>query len=762
MQRAIIISTTIMCMALLTMVTVHTQAQAPPDQSQVQAAQRSTNAEGKSDAFLPLVQTGNLKADRIEPKTIQLPIEVLGPDGYTQSVSVNLDNADKVDQLWLRVHRPGYTDGGGDKAGVRVNDGAWINLNNDTVTVIGPEKSYGGIGGGFYTVRMSVPITGLKNGANTLTFRFNGTDGSTSGYRIIGLNFLRDGDFVLPDSAFEQEQVADWQPPLNNPTDVAEGKRLWEEAQLVESPLAPNRAIRARCASCHAQDGRDLKYFNYSNWSIIARSQFHGLSEKEGEQIASYIRSLEVPNPGRPWNPPYQPGPGLDDRPVQMWAAGAGINAVLERDADMLPYLFPDGTTPEAIRQVADTKGTLNIREMPVAMQFPDWNAWLPEVHPLDLWGDMFVEGIGEHSPQQAYLQVRQEFDEKGVEQLLEQPDGFMYLTRQINAKSRGFLAEGRVDSSLGGSHWRSLDSIALKHVIQNRRSGVSERTAREQAKFNIARWSATKQWEIMHEYNLEDKSPQILPVGESRAWPTDGQSVHPLAPHIVADDIQAFEDQPLVVGKYQSSVWYQLQMTINSGQRQEVNVQPQDWPYQFLHIRALSDVSDVEHPLRYIQSMIKGYQNRDNGVGPTLDGWQLRVTHPWWLYSTPYGDTSVMDELNTYEDGLRERVVSSMLREFLEVTTAIPEDEWTRCGHNIKNISTWYCIESPTYRPTNVPDGQGRIFEIPANWHADNFYRVIPRLRENGVNPDVLDDLIDWCEKMWPGGKQQWDSLRE
>lgn len=89
-----------------------------------------------------------------------------------------------------------------------INDGTWINLNNDTVTVIGPEKNYGGIGGGFYTVRTRVPITGLESGANTLMFCFNGTDGATSGYRVIGLNFLRDGNFVLPDSACEQEKVA--------------------------------------------------------------------------------------------------------------------------------------------------------------------------------------------------------------------------------------------------------------------------------------------------------------------------------------------------------------------------------------------------------------------------------------------------------------------------------------------------------------------------------------------------------------------------
>ena len=33
-------------------------------------------------------------------------------------------------------------------------------------------------------------------------------------------------------------------------------------------------------------------------------------------------------------------------------------------------------------------KATLNVRETPIPMQFPDWNAWLPTVHPLDVWPD--------------------------------------------------------------------------------------------------------------------------------------------------------------------------------------------------------------------------------------------------------------------------------------------------------------------------------------------------------------------------------------
>src|SRR5207244_12627418 len=88
-------------------------------------------------------------------------------------------------------------------------------------------------------------------------------------------------------------------------------------------------------------DTRDVHSFptRRSSDLIVARARFHGLSTLEGEQIASYIRSLPSPNPGRPWNPPYQPGPRIDEQPVSSWAAGAGLAWVLDRDTDALPLL---------------------------------------------------------------------------------------------------------------------------------------------------------------------------------------------------------------------------------------------------------------------------------------------------------------------------------------------------------------------------------------------------------------------------------------
>ena len=335
---------------------------------------------------------------------------MLGADGTIVNKSITLPSgpAESVRSLWLQVHGLRYAD----QASVQVNTSAWMPLNNNTVTIAEPGRTYGGIGGGFATLVMTLPLpTGtVASGDNTIRFRFNHTDGFVSSYRVLALNFLTaEGKKILPAGDFVEDAPESWTAPLPDAASIRAGKELWDTASLAASSLPNSPRIQAHCADCHAQDGRDLKYFNFSNASIIFRARFHGLSELQSEQIASYIRSLPLPNPGRPWNPPYQPGPGLDQQPVSNWAAGAGLAWVLDQDTDALPYLIgqhggkksapsnpaakvsnlgalAQQITPEIFRP----DGNLNAHEIPIALQLPDWNQWLPRVHPKDAWGPAF------------------------------------------------------------------------------------------------------------------------------------------------------------------------------------------------------------------------------------------------------------------------------------------------------------------------------------------------------------------------------------
>lgn len=316
--------------------------------------------------------TNTLLAQLLTPPTT-LPIEIMGSEGSSAAVTIEIPQAAarQVTSLWLQIHGLEYPD----LASVRVNDGRWLSLNNATATVLRPGLSYGGIGGAFATLKMTVPLApgSVVQGTNRIEFRFNRTNGVASGFRVLAFNLLKaDGERLLPPEAFVQEDPDRWIAPMTAPHDIAEGERLWRSAPLRSSSLTGAPAIRAHCGDCHARDGQDLKYFNYSNLSIVARSQFHGLSQQEGKQIASYIRSLDMPHPGRPWNPPYQPGPGMQTRATAELAAGAGLDWVLDDDSKTLRSLFSVRDGPAVPVATFAPDGELKLREIPIALQMPD------------------------------------------------------------------------------------------------------------------------------------------------------------------------------------------------------------------------------------------------------------------------------------------------------------------------------------------------------------------------------------------------------
>ena len=220
----------------------------------------------------------------------------MGEDGTTSSVTVEAPagRARDVRSLWMQIHGLGYAD----MVSVQVNASAWLPLNNSTVAIAEPGKSYGGIGGGFSTLKLTLPLPAdaIVEGANTIRFRFNKTNGIISGFRVLAFNLLAsDSSRLLQPELFVQEDPNTWAPPLRDSSSIRAGQELWQNAQLLAGGLKGAPQIRARCSDCHAHDGRDLKYFSFSNASIIARSRFHRLSDLQGRQIASYIRALPVP-----------------------------------------------------------------------------------------------------------------------------------------------------------------------------------------------------------------------------------------------------------------------------------------------------------------------------------------------------------------------------------------------------------------------------------------------------------------------------------
>jgi len=661
-----------------------------------------------------LLLLASLQAHGKEQNTICMPIEVMGTTKTTVSASFHIPKSSvksSFTTLWLKMHGLSYAN----KVSIQINTGSWIMLNNSTVTVIGPAARYGGIGGSFSTLKLTVPVPPealLQGKTNRISFRFNATDGVSNGFRVLEFNFLTsNGQRLLPASTFVEDNPNSWTPPFADDANVMQGRHLWQNAVLRSSPLSGAQNIQARCGDCHARDGRDLKYFNFSNLSIIERAKFHGLTQMEGQQIASYIRTLRLPNPGRPWNPPYQPGPGLDSKFVHEWSAGAGIDWVLDDDLQTLDYIFPQGTNAEAVA----TSGNLNVRETPVAMQFPDWNHWLPKIHPKDAWGMEFVNS-----------NLFKKYSGEGGGNA---PWNFRAKLSAANARQYALTPIFRNELGYWGND-------RYEFLVPRTKAGTVWTPEYSEKIYSTALWQLMKTWELMQEFNLEGLGKQIYgPQGEPRTWLTDFPfRVSPFMLGI-ADNQNGIGGSALT-NVFFSNVWYQVQLTLNNSNRQAISTYPIDWPYVYGKLMGLHQLSNNPEIGRMVYWMTKAIQVTDNGIG---------VENMWvgWRPST-VGDISKLVHWN-----------------FLPMWRNVPAARKAQVMEAL--LRAWFDKSRQYTPPQYITGGTVNPNSVPRSWYdgsfGDKVFYMIPQFRQAGVSGDLLEDIIDWAETLWPRGN--WDTLR-
>jgi hypothetical protein len=727
---------------------------------------------------------------------IILPIEVLGPSGTRKTVRFDLRDLTSISHLYLRCNGCGYTDVGRSKntalkkATVRINGGPAIALTrftegsnvygNTQIRIIGGEASYGGIGGAFRTVRFTVPVAGLRVGSNDLTFEHLNEDGLSIGFRILEMNLLKNGSLdqkVLSTAAFVQDDPRTWTPPRNTPTDISQGAALWNDrTKLYDGFLdsldgegggrgAINGVMRTACSDCHASDGRDLKYFNFSNASIIERSKFHRLTQTQGEQIASYIRSRNLPivTQARPWNPTYQPGPGMDGRPVYEWAAGAGINAVLDRDADMAPYLFPGGTSLDQVRAVVDRFRTLNFRALPINIPMPEWNQWLPIIHP----NDAFNTSASAIRSDDRGNNVNMPYYEKIYRDAVATPTrvtlgGFSKGINDWLARDQTCSTSGpTVANPIRGLNGAVLASLRLPSPVVTRDNCNSMDRTRlknlEQAKRGLLAWASVKLWEVIHRNNLEEGSRtqgtsvcsgrsggsarRCVNASEARGWVADGPNLFERPPHYTGvGEGRAYFGQNELQGIFESNAWYHLNMVVNPGYRQTM---PSHFPYTYSHVELLQDEAKVNQGYRFWATVIKQRQLQTNGRYGVEDGLDLRTAQPYIYYGTARNTTKT-DAQASVGQPLWGRLAQAMVEDFVADANNATAQEWADANQN------------RVVQPRNSTDFSACsgvcTFDLGA-YQGRNTYRVIPKLREIGVAESAIGGLIAWGRKTWPNG---------
>ncbi len=671
---------------------------------------------------------------------IVLPIELIGSPGYTKTITVNVTDPTKVKGLWLLVNNLSYEN----KGSVKINNGAWVQLNNSTVQVPEPAKSYGGIGGGYHVgsikVTLPTPAGTFVVGANQISFRFDFTDGLSSGYRVVKLNLVNEvGVKLMSLNNFTEEDPNTWVQPISGAAAAAEGKLLWETKEITEGPQSA-LILRAKCGDCHAKNGRDLKYFNYSNHSIIERSKFHKLTQLEGEKIASYIRSLNVPNPGRPWNPPYQPGPGLDSKPITHWAAGAGLDWVLDTDEMAFGFMFPNGIDTASI----SLNKVLNVRETPVMLQFPDWNHWLPMIHPYDasFGGDNFINSA-----------VNKLYNGEGTN------TKYNYnLTTRIEAGPNATLPSGPLYRSIEGlannlNTWKGEETEFLKPLNEDLfapggRVTWSKKYADEI--YSMRLWTSVKHWELIHGNDLEGMGKTLYgPKAEERSWPGLYRHVYDVSPHLLKVPREDFTSHQ---GKkinqiYLSNVWYHTQPVLNSGNASAGGFSVVDWEYSHGNLNDLrkgGTNTSIGEPARMVINYVKQMQQKHaRGIGPedAWNGWDLFRDHN--VYTMIHWDSyNVWDRT---DPALKRQLMEAILWVWYKKSISYAPSQYQR------QVKGNYPIDPADVVPVNDVNNM-------KTW-ADQLFTMIPLFRAQGIDCELMNNICDLGAGLWPLGN--WNSLK-
>ena len=560
---------------------------------------------------------------------------------------------------------------------------------------------------------------------------------------------------MLPDSAFSYDDPNNWTAPLNDAADIAAGQALWNGAQLTDISGKP---ILAACGNCHASDGRDLKYFNYSNWAIEARSMAHGLTLNQGQQIASYIRSLDLALPsgltqhdlGRPWNPPYQPGPGLDSKPVEAWAAGAGIDWVLDNDNSMLPYMFPNGTSGPDAETRTSTKYALNPREIPIAMPFQDWNHWLPITHPMDSAYKVTATSDVRDSWNKSNF-IRQY---NYVVNLLSQPALVSSLMAQTHANMlAGNCAEGILTQIRAFNPW----------YLENDTSSSFKSTANKDLP-NLDFMSGrqlfmVRMWELHQRFKLEGHGKDVFGFpggGHDRTWFFNDWTAFGVSPHISTDGQNIYPYDTELKEKLASSVWYQIQLTINSGNKVAVPGYPMDWNYQSNHVDGVGLLSGHYHGLQLLLGEIIGMQEAAG-----TNAWeQCGTTTPGRFYYAPKnhipsraifepGEVCVGPDYMQLDPTVWRDITQLMTKAFVAQINERNPSQFPRV-----DTATNTTLESASYVPTFDPNHP--LCGVNDVSIGGNIYRSLLTMKNIGVDPTVIESLATWGKAMWPLGN--WD----
>ncbi|GAA0723203.1 hypothetical protein GCM10009430_26400 [Aquimarina litoralis] len=785
------------------------------------------------------------------------------------------DRIRNTNNLYLQINNASYDE----KVSISVNHTTFTSLHKNNTSIYPQELARGGmVHGGYNTIRLHFTSTDLKVGQNSIRFRMKISDGISNGYRIIdldlvdsgGARILKNSEYYLPAnqvseasrvygaSYFNEDDPLTWTNPYTESgisisqsallDSIYKGKSLWYYGRggdfVSETAgedlwsnyltsgnngfwygydLGNSRKIKAKCTDCHTHDGRDLEIFSYSNKAIVERSKFHRLTEEEGKLIAAYIRSLSdadgnknnIHRYGRPWNPPYQPGTELKDKPINEWSAGAGLEAVLGNDSDMAPYLFgkSSGFTQADMDAFFDADKSPETYTLPLPIQFPDWKHWLPMIHPMDAYtkNNFYQTTYDDRTP---FVSIVKSYlnPQKGYEVFRELLESYATnstaVTKNINLSS---LSQDQINELMQGHvrhrvHYRFFQAQVLNSDNENMsghwrtRTGdglnsIADHVPQVFAATSMARLMAVKNFEFMNEFSLQNQAANYLNPEDNPSdhqWfvpDYDSKHVFEIPPHLTGcldeGGCQNFMGQPRETGQYESTAWYQLQMILTPGYGVNYGNGPVDFNYQPEFILSSSKSSGINQPLRYFHTINNMYQVKtwSGDTNPNdARGFRIRVMGPWYFFGKEadagasqlagHAPLEFVKSVNEIEGGMLPLILNAQLKQFLKEINKprnrlyiVDNSDFSSSNENWWRYDNMESI--PGGPASRIKGGNGsqnldswsktEIFDVTKAisteepMYADHIYWALKSGEELGADCGLLNEVKDWAKRAWP-----------
>src|ERR1700722_8283264 len=509
---------------------------------------------------------------------------------------------------------------------------------------------------------------------------------------------------IIPLSAFSWDDPTTWTAPAGG--NAGTGATPFTSGSLLNANASYfNNTISAHCNDCHATGGQDLKYFNYSNWSIITRSLFHGLSVQDGLNIAAYIRGLSITPAAisRPWNPPYQPGPTITSGAVGDWSAGAGIDSQLVYDQDAKEYFAPSGSySAWAPTTLMDPK------PVPQQWQLPVWGMWLPKVYPGDYFSAFAASSLKS------------------------------YVDGALSGVTAGNLASFAAYDPYAQLWKLNVFNFRVASGQDTVLAGYYRPSQWAPSYYSIQQWDLVREWELFKVKGFEGSCDSIFTArnGGNRTlgwcWSDLSGTIFDGAPHKTMKQQVSNTNDNYQSWSYISNSWYMLQTVNSAGNGYLTGDSPIDAPYLYGFLGNES----LFRPC--------GYWCVSPQIFTTQQSWLLGLNTPFlmfnqWTWMATWNSKQPYAWLFTPLAD-RQAIMGAYAVVLTDIIAHYSGGDWTT-----------FAAANPNCGGPN-PSGAQNAWLESNQTPCETVQLILPLMVYYSVASGTIDSIQAWAAGLWPG----------